>query len=121
MVFVDFGEISARNPSSTLISRKRGKEIHGLLVWDDRTEEQGDARRKPCEEPLMGAQLSGILKASGALGCYGLWVYWASGFTVYLIGSNFMYLGLGILGYLFNWVRKCIWANFSLLFGPDGV
>ncbi|KHG09886.1 hypothetical protein F383_14867 [Gossypium arboreum] len=35
----------------------------------------------------MGAQLSGILKTSGALNCYGLWVHWASSFKVYLIGD----------------------------------
>ncbi|TYI20214.1 hypothetical protein ES332_A07G220800v1 [Gossypium tomentosum] len=60
---------------------------------DDCTKEQGDAQRKSCEEPLMGAQLSGILEASGALDCCDFWVYWASGFRVYLIGSNCMYLG----------------------------
>ncbi|TYI10133.1 hypothetical protein E1A91_A09G108300v1 [Gossypium mustelinum] len=49
-------------------------------IWDGRTEERGDARRRPCEEPLMGAQLSGIPEASGALGCcVSFWVYWASG------------------------------------------
>ncbi|TYH95697.1 hypothetical protein ES332_A12G124500v1 [Gossypium tomentosum] len=45
-----------------------------------RTEEQGDARRRPCEEPLLGAQFSGISEAFGAIDCCAsFWVYWASG------------------------------------------
>ncbi|KHG07558.1 DNA mismatch repair mutS [Gossypium arboreum] len=49
-------------------------------IWDGRTEEQGDVQRRLCEEPLMGAQLSGIPEASGALDCcVSFWVYWASG------------------------------------------
>ncbi|TYH94728.1 hypothetical protein ES332_A12G058900v1 [Gossypium tomentosum] len=45
-------------------------------IWDGRTEERGDARRRPYEEPLMGAQLSGIPEASGTLGCcVSFWVY----------------------------------------------
>ncbi|TYI33523.1 hypothetical protein ES332_A04G139400v1 [Gossypium tomentosum] len=70
----------------------------------DRTEERGNVRRRLCEEPLMGAQLSGIfqklLVLSAAELLFGFRIWARFRIWVYEFGLK-LYLG---------WYKFFIWA-----------
>ncbi|KAL1152823.1 hypothetical protein V6Z11_A09G135300 [Gossypium hirsutum] len=127
---IGFHVASSRHANSSIKGRRHAingqilpTQVATMEIRDGRTEEQRDERRRPCKEPLTGAQLSGRSRSFwcsrllcfllGVLGLgFGLLILWDFGFKLFL--AQIFVTGHWISDFGFF---ICVFFYFCFIFG----